>query len=239
MKSSQYRLSLDELLTKPSGLLVLRGADGENESGEPNGSSEESGEDDKSKSGEQNDKDGDKGKKAEPDAKDRRIAGLEEEKDRHARLRAEAVAEAAQLKKDIAKLQKDGTPDDALKTSNDELTSTNAKLSETNQKLMLQVAFLTEQGFDWVDPDAAMRLADLSAVEFDDKTSKAVGLNSALAKLAKDKPYLLKAKVEDKEDDKNPKRRTGTPPKPGTQKDSDTASAAAKLRQKYPALRRG
>jgi len=176
MKSSQYRLSLDELLTKPSGLLVLRGADGENESGEPNGSSEETGGDDKSKPGDKNEKDDAKDKAA-PDAKDRRIAGLEEEKDRHARLRAEAVAEAAQLKKDIAKLQKDGTPDDALKTSNDELASTNAKLSETNQKLMLQVAFLTEQGFDWVDPDAAMRLADLSAVEFDDKTSKAVGLN--------------------------------------------------------------
>lgn len=237
MKSCTYRLSLDELLNQPSGLLVLRGADGENESGEPNGSSEETGEDDKSKSGEG--KEDEKGKKAAPDAKDRRIAGLEEEKERHARLRQEAVAETKTLKLQIAKLEKDGTPDDALKTSNDELTTSNASLTETNQKLMLQIAFLTEAGFDWVDPDAAMRLADLSDVEFDEKTSKAVGLNAALTKLVKDKPYLLKAKATDDEDDSKKPRRTGTPPKPGSAKDADAAAAQAKLRQKYPALRRG
>lgn len=238
MKSCTYRLSLDELLNQPIGLLVLSGADGENESGEPNGSSKETGEDDESKSGDG--KVDDKGKKAEPDAKDRRIAGLEEEKDRHARLRQEAVAETKTLKTQIAKLQKDGTPDDALKTSNDELTTTNATLTETNQKLMLQIAFLTEAGFDWVDSDAAMRLADLSGVEFDDKTNKAVGLNAALTKLVADKPYLLKVEAKTDEDDtKKPPRKTGTPPKPGAAKDADAAAAAAKLRQKYPALRRG
>lgn len=238
MKSCTYRLSLEELLVKPSGLLVLHGAEGENDPAEPDDSSEDKGKGDKSKSGD-NEDDEDKGKKAAPDAKDRRIAGLEEEKDRHARLRQEAVDENKTLKAEITKLKKDGSPDDALKNSNDELTATNTKLTTANQQLMLENAFLREPGFDWVDPDAALRLADLTAVEFDEKTNRAVGLNGVLTKLAKDKPYLLKAKADNEEDDsKAPKRKTATPPKPGTQKDADAVAAQAKLRQKYPALRR-
>lgn len=236
MKNCAYRLSLEELLSAKSGLLVLRGAEGENESGEPNGSSEEEGDDDKSKSGE-NGEDKDKGKKAEPTAADRKIASLEEEKQRHYDKRTEAEAEVKSLKLEIKKLQKDGTPDDAVKNENATLAKENESLKASNQKLALANAFLTNNTHSWVDADAAMRLADLSAVEIDEK-GKVIGLTSALDKLAKDKPYLLKAKVEDKEDDPKKPRRTGTPPKPGTQKDADKVAAEAKLRQKYPALRR-
>lgn len=238
MMNCTYRLSLEELLTMPKGLLALRGADGKDDPAEPDPKPKED-EDDESKSGDDDDDDKDKGDDKKPDAKDRRIAGLEEEKDRHARLRQEAVDELKNVKAELSKLKKDGTPDDALKNENDTLTATNTTLTEANRSLMLENALLKEVGFDWVDPEAVLRLADLSKVEFDEKTNKAVGLNGVLTKLAKDKPYLLKAKAEDDDDaDDQKPRSTGRAPKAGKQTDAAKKAAEAKLRAKYPALRR-
>ena len=246
MKDCTYRVSLDALLNRPMGLLVLRGSDGENDGKKSDSDADEkakkTGEDDdkSDKSGDGKD-DEDKDKKAAPSAEDRRVAALEEEKQRFYDQREELKVQLRDAKAEITKLKKDGTPDEALKTSNDELTSSNEKLTAANQKLMLENAFLKSGGYDWVDPEAALRLADLSAVEFDEKTNKAMGLESALAKLAKDKPYLLKAKAEDEDKDKGDKgnqRRTGQAPRGGTQKQSDQAAREAKLRSKYPALRR-
>lgn len=241
MKGCTYRLSLEDIITMPKGLLVLHGADGEKDPAEPDsGSSEDTGDkDDKSKGSGDNEDDEDEGKKAAPDAKDRRIAGLEEEKDRHAKKRLEAENTVAELRAQIKKMEKDGTPDDAIKNQNDELTKTNAALAADNAKLRLENAFLTNKSYDWVDPEAALKLVDLAEVETDEKTGKLIGLDSALTKLAKAKPYLLKKVDEDSKDDpKPPARKTGTPPKPGTQKESDKAAQEAKLRQLYPALRR-
>lgn len=237
MKDCTYRLSLDELLNRP-GLLALRGSDGENEPGDQDGANKGD-EDDESKESGEDEKDKPKGKKAEPDAKDKRISALEEEKQRFYDQREEARTEVKTLKTEIAKLKKDGTPDDALKKSNDELTSENAKLKSANEALALENAFLKETEYDWVDPSAALRLADLDAVEFDEKTGKAMGLGTALAKLAKDSPYLLKPKKDDDEDEDKPaKRGTGTPPRKGSQKAANAAAREAALRQKYPSLRR-
>lgn len=243
MKDCTYRVSLDELLNRPVGHLALLGSDGEDDSdkGGPDAGDNAKGEDDKSKSGD-DEADKDKGKpEATPDQK--RIAALEEEKQRFYDQREEFKVKLKDANAEIAKLKKDGTPDEALKTSNDELTKSNETLTTANQKLMLENAFLKEAGFDWVDPEAALRLADLSTVEYDEKAGKAIGLNSALTKLAKDKPYLLKPKADegDGKDDKDGKtapRRTGQAPRGGTQKQSDQAAREAKLRAKYPALRR-
>ncbi len=247
MKDCTYRVSLDELLNRPVGHLALLGSDGEDDSdkGGPDA-------DDKSNKGEDDDKsdksgdgdDADKGgKKAEPTADQKRISALEEEKQRFYDQREEFKVKLKDANADIAKLKKDGTTDEALKTSNDELTKSNETLTTANQKLMLENAFLKEAGFDWVDPEAALRLADLSTVEYDEKAGKAIGLNSALTKLAEDKPYLLKPKADEGEgkDDKDGKpapRRTGQTPRGGAQKQSDQAAREAKLRAKYPALRR-
>lgn len=247
MKDCTYRLGLDELLNRPMGLLPLLGSDGDDDS-KPSGSDADEAnkgdKDDKSKEsgdGDDGKKDGDKPAAQTPEQK--RIAALEEEKQRFYDQREELKVQLKEKDKEIAKLKKDGTPDDALKSANDELTKTNDKLAADNTRLRLENAFLTENGFDWVDPKAALRLADLDAVEIDEKTGKVVGLNSALTKLAKDSPYLLKPKADDKDskDDKDGKpapRRTGTPPRPGSQKDADQAARDAKLREKYPALRR-
>lgn len=245
MKDCTYRVSLDELLNRPVGHLALLGSDGENDSdkGGPDADDNAKGGDDKSKSGDGDD--ADKGdKKAEPTADQKRITALEEEKQRFYDQREEARAEVKSLKAEIAQLKKDGTPDEALKAEVDKTTKENAKLVSENTRLRLENAFLTENGFDWVDPKAALRLADLDSVEIDEKTGKVVGLNSALTKLAKDSPYLLKPKADDDDKDGKDKdgkpapRRTGQPPRGGTQKEADQAAREAKLRAKYPALRR-
>lgn len=239
MKGCTYSATLDELLKRPMGLLALHGRDGEpaegtkpeadenadesKDGGKPAGDTEDESGDDK-----------DKGEK--PDAKDRRIANLEEEKDRHLAKRREAETALAEANRTIKQLQKDGSPDDALKKSNDDLTTTNTTLQEQNRKLALQVAFLTAGGHDWVDAETAMSLVDTSGVEFDEKTGKAIGLKSALDKLAKDKPFLLKPKAEGDEQ----KPGTGKPPAPrSTTTQSQKAATEAALRAKYPALRRG
>lgn len=244
MKDCTYRVSLDELLNRPVGHLALLGSDGEDDSdkGGPDADDKAKGGDDKSKSGD-DDADKDKGKpEATPDQK--RIAALEEEKQRFYDQRDEARKELKDAKAEIAKLKKDGTPDEALKAEVETTTKANEKLTAENTRLRLENAFLTENGFDWVDPKAALRLADLDSVEIDEKTGKVVGLNSALTKLAKDSPYLLKPKADDEDKDGKDKdgkpapRRTGQQPRGGTQKEADQAAREAKLRAKYPALRR-
>ncbi|QPX61859.1 scaffolding protein [Microbacterium phage DannyDe] len=244
MKNCTYRLGLDELLNAPMGLLTLQGRDGDDDGnkGDPDANDDAKGGDDKSKSGEGDDADKSDKKKAVPSADEKRIAALEEEKQRFYDQREELKVQLKEKDKEIAKLKKDGTPDEALKAEVETTTKANEKLTAENTRLRLENAFLTENGFDWVDPKAALRLADLDAVEIDEKTGKVVGLNSALTKLAKDSPYLLKPKADDEDKDKDGEdkkpRRTGQPPRGGTQKQSDAAAREAKLRAKYPALRR-
>lgn len=226
-------LSLAELLERPAFALELRGSDGE-ETIESKSSEEDESKD--SDSGGKNEEDESKGK-AELDAKDRRIAGLEEEKQRHYDKRVEAEAEVKALKSQIAQLEKDGTPDDALRNQNDSLSAENSKLLEENNALRLQNAFLTTNSVEWVDSETAFKLLDLDEVEIDEKTGKITGLKSAIEKLAKDKAYLLKPTGEEQEDEKKPKK-SGEQPKPGKQNASDAEARRLALRKKYPGLRR-
>jgi len=247
MKNCSHSATLSAVLETPIELLALTGFDGdEDDKGEKPGSTDSDEKDDKGAkpgsvdNGEDEDED-DKGKGGKPDAKDRRIHNLTEEKDRHLSKRNEAEAEVKSLKDELAKLKKDGTPDDALKKDNANLTADNESLRAANNQLMLQNAFLTETGFDWVDPESAMKLANLSEVEFDEKSNKAIGLGSALAKLAKDKPFLLKKKAEENDDDEGSRRKpapSGRAPRGGSNNKSDAATRKAKLQSKYPGLRR-
>lgn len=241
MKGCTYRLGLDELLNRKSGLMPLVGSDGE-PAGPDGGDNKDGDQGDKSGDKSNENGDGEKGKeKAEPTPDQKRISALEEEKQRFYDQREELKVQLKEKDREIAKLKKDGTPDEALKTSNDELTSTNEQLTAQNQTLMLENAFLKASGYDWVDPEAALKLADLSKVEFEG--GKAHGLDSALSALAKAKPFLLKPKADDAGDGKGgeqQQRQTGKPPAGGgSQKQvTDAAAREAKLRAKYPALRR-
>ncbi len=76
------------------------------------------------------------------------------------------------------------------------LTDSNALLSETVKRLTVENAFLRVDGVDWHDRADALRLIDLSEVEFDDKTGEVkdpAKITAAAKKLAKDKPHLVRS----------------------------------------------
>lgn len=237
MKSCTYGLSLDALLTMPKGLLVLHGAEGDPVEPDPNKADKDAEGD--NPDGDEDDDDKSKGGKAAPDAKDKRIAGLEQEKDRHAKLRAKAESKVTELQSEIDDLKKNGVTDEATKTELSSLKDTVAKQAQTINEMALKNAFLENNTFKWKSAKAALKLADLSEVEVDEKGA-VHGLDSALAKLAKDEPYLLEtADDADKDKDKKPApRKTGDPAKPAPNSEAAKKAAELKLKRKYPALRR-
>jgi hypothetical protein len=242
-KSCSYGEKLEELIKLPMGLLVLIGADGEDdesEKDEGDESEDEGDEDDESE--ESGDADpagkGKKDEKSDDDPKDRQITNLEEALARNVSKRKDAQKRTADLEAEIARLKKDGTSDPALKKHYEDLENNNKALVTTNQELALKVAFLSDNTHEWQDPKAALRLAELDDVEIDD-TGKVDGLSVALDKLAKDMPWLLKAKVKPKskkQDDVAP--RSGDQPGGAPGSEASQKAQAAKLRSKYPGLRR-
>lgn len=246
MKECTYGATLEELLKRPMGHLALVGRDGDDEGAKPKGAESE----DEENSDDDDDQDDDQDKSKDGKSKDeedndpaslrRKLANSEEARNRNADKRKELVTEVKELKAKIAQMEKDGTPDDAIKTRNEELEKDIAKVSATNQNLMLQIAMRDDKAHTWVDPDAALRLADLSEVEFDEKTLRPIGLKAALDKLAKEKPYLLKKDADGDDDDSQGRRggSTGRRPAPRRQNQGEDAARAAKLRAKYPGLRR-
>lgn len=131
----------------------------------------------------------------------------------------------------------DGDTADTAKVA--ELEKDRESLMSDNDQLRIQLAFVSSTKHQWLDPDAALRLADLSDVEIDG--GKVEGLDDALDALAKAKPYLLK-KADDDADDEDEQerrrtRRTGQRTGSGRQGSSGSANRD-KLVAKYPALRR-
>jgi len=244
LKKCTYGATLEGLLNRPIGLLALHGRDGENDGAKPEDKPEE-----ESKDGAK--PDGDKGEGEDKKPKDqaetveslaRKLANAEEARNRAVDKRDELVQEVKDLNAKIAKMEKDGSPDETIKQENETLKTANAKLVADNERLMLEIALRDDTAHDWVNPDAVLKLADLSEVDFDAKTNKPRGLKAALDKLAKDSPFLLKPKDDNGDDDADKKpapRGTGKPPAPkGTAKDAQAAAEAARLKAKYPALRR-
>lgn len=68
---------------------------------------------------------------------------------------------------------------------------------DTIKQLRIDNAFLTFGEVEWQDPEAALRLADLSKVTIADD-GKVSGLEEALKELAEKKPFLVKPKDEGK-----------------------------------------
>lgn len=239
MKNCTYRLSLDELMTRPASEMWLRGADGNDDGqGDPGNGDNGDGDkdkDDKSKSGE-NDKDSEQKKPAELVSAEKKIVALEKEKDRHYDLRKVAETERDEVKLELAKLKKDGVTDEETKKELETLKRENGSSTATIQELRLKVAFLEDNTHKWKNPKTALRLADMSKVEIDDKGVH--GLEEALEKLAKAEPYLLVEESNDGDEKPKPKK-TGNPP---NNKDSgDEKSRVAReatLKSKYPGLRR-
>lgn len=243
--------SLEELLSRPAVELRLVGAeDKDADKDDPDADKDE----DKDKKDDKSDKSNEGKDKTYTEAEwqraQRKITALEEEKTKHYNLRKDAETELAELQTKFDKLEKDGMPSDAAKTALVKAEAERDKLKDKVEKLSLQVGFLTNAKHNWVDPKAALKLVDLDAVKYDDKTNTYVGLDKALDDLAKESPYLLKkadAAADDADKDANkdkkdktPATRTGTPAN-NSKNNGDTKSeqaARAKLAQKYSGLRR-
>lgn len=231
MKSMRLSLKSIEI---PTALLI--GGDGEDDD-----------KDDKSKAGGAGGDDGDKSKgdddkddKSKSDPAQRKIAALEEEKNRH----FDAAKVAKQERDDALKRLKeieDAGKDDNTKAQERlvELETATENLTKTNQRLALENAFLKDNQFEWQDPDVALRLADLSKVEIG-KDGTVTGMKDVLKALATSSPYLLKPKSDDAEDDKvkkDPKHSGDPAGRNRGQAPLDDAAKKAALRRKYSALR--
>jgi hypothetical protein len=126
-----------------------------------------------------------------------------------------------------------------------ELEESDTKKSAALQKLVVKNAFLSSNDVAWHDPATALSLLDTSGFEIvsdEDgvpsvKDEKAFA--AAIAKLAKDKPFLVKTSNSEEDDkDGGPKEwkggKTGSTPAP---KKSKEATDRERLLKKFPALR--
>ena len=235
MKST--RLSLKQLLEMPVANAIWGSEDDADAGGAGTGEDkDDKSKDDKSKGTKSDDGGkGDKGSSGDnPDAK---IAALEEEKDRHFRLRQEAESELDELRKWKKDKEAEGqTEVEKRDTRIKELEADNTTLQTTLRSLAIENAFLSVNDVEWHNPSRALSLADLSDVEVD-KNGKAdaKAVKAAIEKLAKAEPYLVKPKSgDDTDEDKSKKTTTGVPP---ARRQGKANTDRAALDAKYPALR--
>ena len=81
-----------------------------------------------------------------------------------------------------------------------EVTKERDSLKDQTRNLALQLAFVSDNRYEWKNPKAALKLADLSEVEIDDDGT-VKGLDKALKALAASDGYLLKEKEDGGEGD--------------------------------------
>jgi hypothetical protein len=197
------------------------GTDNSNDDGSGNGS-----DDGNSGAGSESDKDKDKDKN---DAVSR--SDYEALKARMQAADKRASDTAAELKKlqDKEKSELELAKGEA-ETAKAELV----KRDDVIKRLRLENAFLSSGKHEWQTPGDALALADMSGVTIDDD-GKVSGLDAAMDKLAKDKPYLLKTSTEGKGPDG--KEKSGDPVGGGKNGKPDDKTRQ-QLMDKYPALRR-
>jgi hypothetical protein len=142
--------------------------------------------------------------------------------------RSKTEAELRQLRdKDLPEL-------DRLKRDNEAATVQINQLKERVQRQALENAFLKENSIKWIDPEAALQLADMADVTIGDDGT-VTGLKIAMDKLAKAKPYLVDKGTPPAETPPAKKTASGVPPmngQSGTNK-ADTSGLASRI----PALR--
>lgn len=232
---TRTRLSLSELLESEEDLLVLIGAEDDEDGGADSEDQDEDNDDDASgdEDGESTDEDDEDGEDDEDDEDvpglKARITALEKEKDRHFRkaAREKKRADGLQVLLDAkAPAAKDKSKDE------DEDSSESARKVEVNTALALQNAFLmADTKHEFVNTKAALKLLDVSDIDIDEDGT-VDGMDEAIEALAKDHPYLLKKKAAPA------RRKTGDGPTSST-KNSEKSAAAKKreLENRYPALR--
>lgn len=204
--------------------------DADEEDEEDESEDDESDEDSENDEGDEESPEGKKSKKADDTKQDdspaglkRKVAALEDEKNRLYRGRQRARQERDDALAEIERLKKDGQGDETLKQQIATLESENKNLKKDVQGARLANAFLADNTYEWVNPSQALKLADLSDVEFDDD-GKVHGLKSALEALANSSPHLLKPKRQPRQPAKA--GGTGTPPAKKAAKNEKAREAA-------------
>lgn len=148
---------------------------------------------------------------------------------------------SSRLEKELAELKKQGTDakdvDAKLREENEKLTPKVEKLTKDNNELRLQVAFLSANEINWVDPQVALKLVDLSDVDIDDETGKVDtrALKAALKDLARTKKYLVRPAAGKDEDDSDDSGASGRKMNGKRKGDKDTVDRKA-LAKRFPAL---
>lgn len=233
---TRKRLSLSELLESEEDLLVLIGAEDDEDGGadqddqDENEDGDASGEDGDN-STDEDDEDGDEDEDDEdvPGLK-ARITALEKEKDRHFRKAAREKKRADGLQAQLDAKAPAGKKEESKDEDKDSSEST--RVTAVNEALAIQNAFLmANTKHEFVNTKAALKLLDVSDLDIEEDGT-VDGMDEAIEALAKDHPYLLKKKAAPAA------RRTGDKPS-STTKNSEKSAAAKKreLEDRYPALR--
>lgn len=167
-----------------------------------------------------------------------RIAALEAEKERQHQRRQDAERERDELKTWKEEQERKSRTDEENRSADlKKATETNDQLSRTVNRLVIENAFLKDSSVSWRSVGDALALTDLSEVQIDEKTGAVKNpekLTEAIAKTAKEKPYLLvEAKSKDDDEDPITPPTSGQPPAGKKTNGSNIES----LKAKYPALR--
>jgi hypothetical protein len=113
--------------------------------------------------------------------------------------------------------------------------------AEQAERQLLEVRlhnkFLASNKYTWHDPETALRLLDTADVTVEEG-GKVVGLEEAMAKLAKAKPFLLKQEEKGNSNGGGGRPSGSQPPSNGKGGGSSDAQKRTELEKKYPALRR-
>lgn len=146
--------------------------------------------------------------------------------------RAKAEAEAKALKD--AQLSAEEKTKQDLKEAQDAL----AKREQDLRNAKIQNAFLTDNTYQWHDPKAALKLADLSAIKVEG--DKVEGLKEALKAVADAFPFMVKPKEENNSgSNDNSASNAGAAGVGGTGAAASRAGSTnqAELARRFPALR--
>lgn len=173
-----------------------------------------------------------------PEAK---IKALTEEKDRHWQSAEAMKAENQKLKEFKEEVERKGLSEtEALKRDLEGRDAKITVLTEVNKTLSIQMAFLKNGTYEWVDGDAALKLVELPTdikVSDTGEVEDQKALNQAIKNLAEKSPWLLKNKTTTEaskvaETTGNPPATTGQSAKTETEEQKRKG-----LENLYPSLR--
>lgn len=214
----------------------LRGAEKDDDADDSDDDSTDDADDEDDEDDKDDDDKSDLSKIADP--KDRRIAELSDESAkrrlRNKQLKADFEKTQAELK---ALKDKDKSESEKIKEELEELKKEREKLATANERGAIERAFLKNNKIKWHNPDAALKLVDLSEVEYDPENGDVSGMADAVKKLAKEHPYLVDT-GKDSEDDEGGKGGTPTGGTPGTGKPKGRNAERARLVKRFPVLDR-